>query len=164
MFDRVFLPDPGLKSTFAQNKSCRPSIPLQLLFWPNFKFLYESLSFGWSNASKNRSKFVEPHCSSPVLVTVLARRPCRRLSSSASLLHASTIPANFALRAPTLSTREAYPFVLPFIFFLALGLSRAQAEPPPALLWPNPGTSPQSSAPRAATPRPSPTPPIPELD
>ena len=39
-----------LKSIFAQNESCRFSFPLQLLFWPNFKFLYEKLSFNWSNS------------------------------------------------------------------------------------------------------------------
>ena len=55
-FDHVFLSDPGLKSTFAENKSCRSFLSLQLLFWPNFKFLYEILIFIGSNRVKNRSK------------------------------------------------------------------------------------------------------------
>ena len=41
VFDLVFLANPSLNSTFAQNKSCRSYLPLQLLFWSNFKFLYE---------------------------------------------------------------------------------------------------------------------------
>jgi len=53
MFDPIFLNDPNLKSTFAQKQSCRASLPLQLLFWPNFKLLYENLSFGWSNLGQN---------------------------------------------------------------------------------------------------------------
>ena len=46
-----FLPNPQPESTFAQNQSCRSSLPLQLLFWPNFKFLCEVLSFGRSKSS-----------------------------------------------------------------------------------------------------------------
>ena len=53
MFDLIFVLDPSSKSTSAQNESCRSSFSLQLLFWPNFKFLYENLSFNWSNSSKN---------------------------------------------------------------------------------------------------------------
>ena len=53
MFDLIFVLDPSSKSTSAQNESCRSSFSLQLLFWPNFKFLYEKLSFNWSNSSKN---------------------------------------------------------------------------------------------------------------
>ena len=52
-FEHVFLPNSSSKSTFAQNKSCRSSLPLQLLFWPNFKFLYEKLRSGWSNLGQN---------------------------------------------------------------------------------------------------------------
>jgi len=53
VFNLVFVLDPSSKSTSAQNESCRSSFSLQLLFWPNFKFLYENLSFNWSNSSKN---------------------------------------------------------------------------------------------------------------
>jgi len=51
VFDLVFVLDLSSKSTSAQNESCRSSFSLQLLFWPNFKFLYEKLSFNLSNSS-----------------------------------------------------------------------------------------------------------------
>ena len=59
-FDRVFLHDSMLKSTFAQNKSSRSSLPLQLLFWPTFRSLYEILSFNRSKSSQILVKRV--HC------------------------------------------------------------------------------------------------------
>jgi len=40
-FKHVFHPNPNSKSTFSQNQSCRFSLPLQFLFWPNFKFQYK---------------------------------------------------------------------------------------------------------------------------
>ena len=64
MFDPVFLSDPSFKSTFALKQSCRSSLPLQLLFWPNFMFPYENLGFGWSKLGLK--KFVKLHCSSHV--------------------------------------------------------------------------------------------------
>ena len=65
MFVRVFLHEPSLKSTFAQNKSCRSFLPLQLLFWPNFKLPCEFLSFNRSNESQNLVKWITVlHCSS----------------------------------------------------------------------------------------------------
>ena len=112
MFDSIFLPNPSFKSTFAQNKSCRSSLPLQILFLLNFKFLYQSLSFGWSNTSKNQSKFIEftvfplysPLCSpTPIPATVYA----------GELLHASIISAIVALRAPPLSSRVHRKLLLP---------------------------------------------------
>ena len=45
MFDPILLDDPNIKLTFAQKQSCRSSLLLQLLFWPNFK-LCENFSFG----------------------------------------------------------------------------------------------------------------------
>jgi hypothetical protein len=83
VFDRVFLSDLGLKSTFAQNESCRSSLPLQLLFWPNFKFLYQILRFGWSNVSQKTVKI--KHCVS-LYSTVLGAHTAtdrRRLHASA---------------------------------------------------------------------------------
>ena len=55
VFDSVFVLDLSSKSTSAQNESCRSFNPLQLLFWPNFKLLYEIWSFSRSNWSQNRS-------------------------------------------------------------------------------------------------------------
>ena len=47
---------------------CRSSLPLQLLFWPNFMFPYENLSFGWSNSSQFQSnELTVPPCASTVL-------------------------------------------------------------------------------------------------
>ena len=123
-FDLVFLPNPSLKSTFVQNKSCRSSLPLQLLFWPNFKFLYQSLSFGRSNASKNRSKFIELHYFAPVLATVSPRRPCRRLWPSARLVHASAVATIDRRASPSLSSLGAVSVFPPLH-----PLPRAHAEP-----------------------------------
>ena len=55
MFDLVFVLDLSSKSTSAQNESYRSFNPLQLLFWPNFKLLYEIWSFSGSNWSQNHS-------------------------------------------------------------------------------------------------------------
>ena len=81
MFDPVFLDDPNLKSTFAQNESCRSSLPPQLLFWPNFKFLYQILSSNRSKSSQIGSKscIVLP-CASTVLAhTATGDRRRRRV-------------------------------------------------------------------------------------
>jgi hypothetical protein len=48
MFDPILLDDPNIKLTFAQKQSCRSSLLLQLLFWPNFKLLCENFSFAGS--------------------------------------------------------------------------------------------------------------------
>src|SRR6185437_652631 len=66
MFDHVFVLDLSSKSTSAQNESCRSFNSLQLLFWPNFMFPYENLSFNWSNSGKNHlnEETVSPMCSS----------------------------------------------------------------------------------------------------
>ena len=58
-FEHVFLHNPSSESTFAQYQSCRSSCPLQLLFWPNFRFQYEIWSFGWSNFGQNQFKLVQ---------------------------------------------------------------------------------------------------------
>ena len=116
VFDHVFLPDQSLKSTFAQNKSCRSSLPLQFLFWPNFKFLYEILSFNRSKLSQNQSNVVTVHLMcSPVHRTPPIPRPARHRRG----LHASGIPANLAIHVrrlfrsprPSLSISLS-PFVL----------------------------------------------------
>ena len=82
MFDLVFVLDLSSKSTSAQNESCSSSFPLQLLFWPNFKFLYENLSFNWSNSDRNHlnEETVSPLCSSLWRPT-----PYRRLWTAAEL-------------------------------------------------------------------------------
>ena len=56
VFEHIFLSNPSSKSTFVQQQSCGSSLPLQLLFWPNFMFLYENLSFEWSKLSKKSVK------------------------------------------------------------------------------------------------------------
>ena len=55
-FEHVFLLNPSSESTFAQYQSCRSSCPLQLLFWPNFRFQYEIWSFGLSNFDQKALK------------------------------------------------------------------------------------------------------------
>ena len=57
-FEYVFLHDPSFEATCAQNKSCRPSIPLQLLFWPNFMFQCKISSFGWSKSGQKSVKMI----------------------------------------------------------------------------------------------------------
>ena len=88
VFDLVFVLDLSFKSTSTQNESCRSSFPLQLLFWPNFMFPYQILSFRWSKSGQTRVQFIQwVHCSSPVLsyaahTAALATGEC---------LHASTV-------------------------------------------------------------------------
>jgi hypothetical protein len=127
MFDHVFLLDPSLKSTFARKQSCRSSLSLQLLFWPNFKFLYQSLSFGWSNARKNRSKSstvfsCAPLCSSDAHTVDC----CHRRASSTRRACRRSLPSvrrSYPLPAPSLSISH------PFFFLLGFTRSRARAKP-----------------------------------
>ena len=100
VFDYVFLLNSSLKSTFAQNESCRSSFALQLLFWSNFKFIYRILSFGRSNASQFRSKRTQffscaPLCSPDAHTALWPPATSPRV----------TAPAILALRA-----RRSYPF------------------------------------------------------
>src|SRR6185436_14280129 len=104
MFDLIFLPNPSSKSTFAQNKSCRFSLPLQLLFWPNFKFLYEVLSFNLSNASQ---KLIKPFTIVPLFVTVLVRDAHAATgttpATSTRRAHRRTSPSTRAVLIPLLT-------------------------------------------------------------
>ena len=146
MFDPIFLIDQSLKSTFAQKQSCRFSLPLQLLFWPNFKFLYQILSFGRSNTGQNQSKCVTV-CS--CARHGVARHPCRRLWPSAPpprvgrwrSLHA-------ALRVLICSRRPAvvppHPLLLP-----RARVAQSTSKPPPSLAPAN--SRRRSSFPRAPT-------------
>ena len=71
-FDHVFLSNPRIKLTFVQYQSCRSFLPLQLLFWPNFKIQYEF----WAFFSENR---VKPFQTRPYLTRSPAMRylhPC----------------------------------------------------------------------------------------
>ena len=98
MFDRVFVSDPSFNSTFAQNKSCSSYRSLQLLFWPNFKFLYQISRFGWSKSAKNHS--ISVNWDSPVCAQCTAGpRRWRR--------HASAVAANLVPREPS------YPLPVP---------------------------------------------------
>ena len=101
MFALVFLPNPSFESIFAQKQICRSFLPLQLLFWPNFKFLYGILSFNWSMSGQISVKTITVlHSSS------LCRRPYR---DDRRRLHASHAPAILAIRAASpLSARELW--------------------------------------------------------
>ena len=131
MFVRVFLHDPSLKSTFAQNKRCRSFLPLQLLFWLNFKLPYEFLSFNRSNTSQNWSNgslcCTALHCvaATPIPATVVV----------------GELPPRVGDRAPNLAWYRAYP--LPAFNFVPPPLllpARARDEPsraePPSLAAP----------------------------
>jgi len=121
MLDLVFVFDLSSKSISAQNESCRSFLPLQLLFWPNFKFLYEILSFIGSNRVKNRSKSIT------VLLPVLHCDRTRAHAGdrhTAGDLHVSRAPANLSLRTtPSLSAHEASSISPPLL------LPRARVEP-----------------------------------
>ena len=111
MFDPVFLIDPSLKSTFVQNKSCRSSLPLQLLFWPNFTLPYKIWSFNQSKLSQNRSKR-SPCFSCDALCPY--RRPCcdRRDTAGDSTRRVSRRTLSSALRR-SYPCAQPYPFPLP---------------------------------------------------
>ena len=136
MFDPVFLSDSSFKSTFAQKQSCRSSLSLQLLFWPNFKLLYENLSFGRSRSESvlpktrrfrvckpevpvlrpktRRFRFWKPEvsvllCSAPIPATVPPATPRVTAPTSALPLKLSTTlhwPTPFWLRRSPSSRRE----------------------------------------------------------
>ena len=127
MFDLVFLLDSSSKSTFAQNKSCRSSFALQLLFWPNFTFPYQILSFGQSKSGQTRVKLIQlVRCSSPVLVAVLVRRPYRRLAAG-ERRHASAIAPRRRSSSALWFPRDVLVFVSPFSF-LALDAEQRRAR------------------------------------
>ena len=129
VFDRVFLLDPGLKSAFAQKRSCRFFLPLQFLFCPNFKLLYENLSFGQSNASQNQSKGITvPPCSS------LCRRDahtsdCRRRRASSMCRRAGDPRPP---RTPFLSVRGRWKLPVPSFPFPSSSSREQSASPSPA--------------------------------
>ena len=129
-----FSPDQSIKSTFTQNKSCRSSLPLQLLFWPNFKFLYEKLRSGWSNLGQNSfeaSMFL--FLFSPVHAhTKTGEVPATPRVSRCSDPRPTCVPL--------LSLPRAVPIHSPLFSYLKLELSRARVAPP-------------LSAPAPATPR-----------
>ena len=118
VFAHVFLLDPSLNSTFAQKQSCRSSLSLQLLFWPNFKFLYEILSFNKSKSCQNR---LNVSLFSPVLHCA---HPDAHTGDALTILAIRAAPSLSRARDPI---RSSSPF-----FFLVRELSRAQAEPPPS--------------------------------
>ena len=97
VFGHIFLLDPSLKSTFAPNQSCRPSLPLQLLFWPNFKLQYEILSFSRSKLGQNHSNLL------PILPAPTVRRTASHPGGrhGAGDRHASAVAANLTLRVGT---------------------------------------------------------------
>ena len=108
MFDRVFVSDPSFKSTFAKKQSCRSSLPLQLLFWPNFMFQCKIWSFGRSNFDQNHIKRVPlGYCVSSEVVRAPIPRP--RVVAGDATRRPS---ANLALRAraPVLIPTEPCPF------------------------------------------------------
>ena len=143
MFDPIFLNDPNLKSTFAQKQSCRASLPLQLLFWPNFKLLYENLSFGWSNLGQNSLNVAVLF----LCVTVLADAHTAT-DAGDSTRRPSAILARRA--DASLSARDAHhPFLFFPFSFLALAPSQAEQSSPSTSLWPNLAVPPRFLAPQA---------------
>ena len=121
MFDCVFLFDPSLKSIFAQNKSCSSSFGLQLLFWPNFKFLYQILRFGWSNASQNSVKTIT------VLLLCCTVRPPTPIPATgtapATTTHRDRRRTSPSARALSVHVLWRLLVLVPFL------LPRAHAEP-----------------------------------
>ena len=118
MFDRVFVSDLSFEATFAQNKSCSSYRSLQLLFWPNFKFLYQISRFGLPKSAKNHS--ISVNWDSPVCAQCTAGpRRWRR--------HASAVAANLVPREPS------YPLPMPIpirtIPSPSSSSRRAEAEP-----------------------------------
>ena len=107
VFDLVFVLDPSSKSTSAQNESCSSYFPLQLLFWPNFKLLYEIWTFNWSNSSQIDSNeltvsssvsTVRAHAGIWSSVSDATRRDRRRSSSSARRSYPRGRPRSFPSR------------------------------------------------------------------
>ena len=161
MFDCVFVPDPSSELTFAQNESCRSSFALQLLFWPNFKFLYQNLSFGRTNTGQNQSKCVTV-CS--CARHGVARRPCRRLWPSAppprvGRRRSSHTRGGVLSRSRRPSSVPPHPLLLP-----RARVAQSTSKPPPSLAPAN--SRRRSSFPRAPTflASPAPTPHRPDLD
>ena len=164
MFDLVFLLDPSFKSSFAQNESCRSSLPLQLLFWPNFKFLYQNLSFGGSNSSQIHSNV---HCVLQCFYcdaqTPIPRPATRRRRHASAIAPRPRRPSAALILARALEASHPFPSPSPF---LALARSQdEQSSPSTPLVVPRHPlvAPPRSFAPRAARPRPEPTPPLHEL-
>ena len=154
MFDLVFVLNSGFESIFAQKQSCRPFCPLQLLFWPNFKFLYGILSFNWSKSAKNHSISVNGDSpvldSSPPSSTFASPRVSRRRSSrSAQTCRRVLIPFPGAV--------SVFP---PLLLPHARGSSRARAEPSPAFPSAIPATPCRFPAPQAAPSHPASPPPL----
>ena len=133
MFDLVFVLDPSLKSTSAQNESCRSFNPLQLLFWPNFMLPYEIWSFSGSNWSQNHSNestvrapafplWRSPAIPPPVLVGAAStRRQSRRSSTSERCSYPRGRPRTFLPRP-----------VLPFHPHPRARAELGRAESPPS--------------------------------
>ena len=163
MFDPVFLDDPNLKSTFAQNESCSSSFAHKLLFWPNFKFLYQILTFGRSNASQIWSKFVELYYFAPVLATVSPGThadDCGRRC----LLHASAIDDPRTPRGRLL-IRSRRPSSIPPPLSPSSRLRRARTSSSRrrALRRPTLATPPRFLAPESPPPHPAPLQHLPDL-
>ena len=147
MFEYVFLLDPSLKSIFAQKQSCRPSLPLQLPFWPNFMLPYEILSSNMSKSSKiwSKSCTVPPLCSTlcrpgahnatgdaPAMPRV-GRREERRLASKLRRSPRRPSPFSFTPLLPARAQTEpspcsAPPLAAPAIALRPLSIKRAPAS------------------------------------
>ena len=141
-FTLVFLLNPSFESLFAQKQSCRPSIPLQLLFWSNSKFPYEIWSFGRSNFDQNQFKRVQfGYDASPVLL--IPRRPRRRSPPRVA-------PTNLSHRAhaPVLISHEAVSVFSSSCSFVLEPCRAEPSRPPPAATPAILATPLQSFAPR----------------
>jgi len=157
-FDLVFLLNPSFESIFAQKQSCRPSIPLQLLFWPNFMFPYEVWSFGWSNFAQNHFKRIQlVYCA---LDAVRARRRQQHRRRHASDVGEPRLPCSRVV----LISPGAMSVFLPLLLPHARGLRRARTEPSPAAVLTTLAAPLRLLAPQADLPRPEALPPLLELD
>ena len=178
-----------IKTTFIQYQCCRSFLPLLLLFWPNFKLLYEDLSFGRSRSESvlpktrrfrvckpevpvlrpktRRFRFRKPEvpvllCSAPIPATPRVTAP-----TSAPPLKLSTTlhwPTPFWLRRSPSSRRErsqANPSAAAHRAGHPVAVSPPFFEPKPS---PSHSTSPRTStAPSRARPSPIPAESAPSL-
>ena len=160
MFNRVLLHDPSLKSTSAQNKSCTSYYPLQLLFWPNFKLLYEIWSFSGSNWSQNHS--IESTVRAPAFSLFCPYRDRRPSTPASSSTRRSS-------RRSSASGRRPYPLAstgtfssLPALLLPHACVVQSSSGRRRSSRRPNLATPPQFVAPGAAQTRRPPTPHLPE--
>ena len=156
-FDHIFLLDPSHKSTFAQKQSCRSSLPLQLLFWPNFKFLYENFEF--QLVKLEQKSFKRRNSASPVLDTVPPRRHTGVWSPASDATRRQSRPGAALLLADALEA--SLPVSFPFCS--SSRARRAKQREQSSSRWPFLAVPPRTLRARAPQPHPAPLQHLPEL-